>query len=76
MPTYLFKNKNTGEEKEEFMSISERDKFLADNPEYEQLVNGAPSIGFHMLTRKPDQGFRDKLKEIKRKHKYSNINTW
>jgi hypothetical protein len=31
MPTYIFKNKDTGEEWEEFMFISERTKFLEDN---------------------------------------------
>ena len=52
-----------------FMSISERDKFLQENPHMEQLVNGAPAIGYSTLTKKPDSGFRDVLKEVKKKHR-------
>lgn len=76
MPTYLFLNTETNEQFEQFMTISERDKFVSDNPKIEQLVNGAPSIGYSYNSRKPDSGFRDVLKEIKTKHKKSNINTW
>lgn len=76
MPSYLFLNKETNEEFEQFLSISERDKFLAENPHIEQLVNGAPMIGFNMVTKKPDQGFRDRLKEISKKHRHNTINTW
>jgi len=76
MPTYLFKNKTTGEETEMFISISERDKLLRENPHIEQLVNCAPMIGYSTVTRKPDSGFRDLLKTIKKKHRRSSINTW
>lgn len=76
MPTYLFKNKTTGEETEMFLSISERDTLLKENPNIEQLVNGAPMIGYSTVTRKPDSGFRDILKTIKKKHRRSSINTW
>ncbi len=76
MPTYLFKNKTTGEETEMFLSISERDVFLKENPDMEQLINGAPMIGYSTVTQKPDSGFRDVLKEIKKKHRRSTINTW
>lgn len=69
-PTYLFKNINTDEEQELFMSITERDKYLEDNPDITQLVHGAPSIGdsIRLGLRKPDDGFRDRLREIKKHH--------
>ena len=76
MPSYKFLNKDTNEEVDIFMSISERNKFLQENPNMEQLVNGAPSIGYSTLTKKPDNGFRDVLKEVKKKHRRSTINTW
>jgi hypothetical protein len=76
VPSYKFLNKKTSEEMDVFMSISERDKFLQENPHMEQLVNGAPAIGYSTLTKKPDSGFRDVLSEIKKKHRRSNINTW
>ena len=76
MPSYKFLNKDTNEEVDIFMSISERDMFLQENPNMEQLVNGAPSIGYSTLTKKPDNGFRDILKTIKKNNRGSKINTF
>ena len=38
MPTYEFKDKETGESKELFMKISEKDQFLKDNPNLRQVI--------------------------------------
>ncbi len=38
MPTYTFKNKDTGEEFTDFMSIAALDQYLADNPHIEQMI--------------------------------------
>ncbi len=38
MPTYTFRNKDTGEEFTEFMKISELDKYLEDNPNFESII--------------------------------------
>ena len=37
MPSYSFKNNETGEEWEEFFSISGREEFLEQNPHITQL---------------------------------------
>lgn len=78
MPTYKFLNTKTNEEYIDFMTISERDVFLKENPHMEQLVHGFP--GGADPTRvgrvKPDDNFKDLLKEIKGKHHRSTINTW
>jgi len=82
MPTYRFLNKQTGVEWEEFMGISEADEYLKSNPDVEKLVNGSPMIvGSAMGGKtKPDAGFRDLLKDMKRKHSggltKSTINTF
>lgn len=77
MPTYKFLNKQTNEEFTEFMSISQLSEFLKENPHMEQLVHGAPLIGYSTLTRKPDSGFRDVLKRIKKgSGKDNKIDTW
>ena len=70
MPTYLFRNKQTGDEFTEFMSISSLNEYLSANPDVEQLINGAPAIGdsIRLGLRKPDDTFRDHLKEMKKKH--------
>lgn len=79
MPTYLFRNTKTDEQWEEFMGISECEKYLEDNPFVERLVNGAPMICDPTrvgVRSKPDDGFRDVLRNIKSKHRRSNINTF
>lgn len=71
MPTYKFRNNDTGEEWTEFMGISAADKYLEENPHIERLVNGAPMIhsgrglGGGL---KVDNGFNDILKNIKKEH--------
>lgn len=77
MPEYLFHNKNTNEEWLETMSISERTEFLAANPHIEQLVFGAPAVTYRVGQRtKPDDGFRDVLREVRKKNRRSTINTF
>lgn len=68
MPTYRFLNNDTGEEYEDFMSISALETYLEKNPNVTQLVNGAPMIHSGRGMGKPDQGFRDLLKNIKKEH--------
>jgi hypothetical protein len=80
MPTYKFLNNETGEEFEEFMTISALDDYLKENSNLTQLVNGAPMIASGRGIGKPDQGFRDLLKDMKKKHSKgisrSTINTF
>ena len=66
MPTYKFLNNDTGEEFEDFMGISALDDYLKTNPNITQLVNGAPALHSGRGMNKPDQGFRDLLKHIKK----------
>ena len=68
MPTYRFLNNETGEEYENFMSISALDEYLKTNPQVTQLVNGAPMIHSGRGMAKPDNGFRDLLKDMKKKN--------
>lgn len=70
MPTYRFANLSTKEEHELFMGIQEKEDYLAKNPHLVQLLNGAPSLGdsIRLGLRKPDDGFRDRLREIKKFH--------
>ena len=49
------------------MSISEREMFLKEHPEVESMIT-SPSIHSGRGLKKPDSGFRDILKEIKKKH--------
>jgi hypothetical protein len=80
MPTYKFANNETGEEFEEFMAISALDEYLKENPTLTQLVNGAPMISSGRGRGKPDNGFRDLLKDMKKGNskgfRRSTINTF
>lgn len=76
MPTYTFLNTLTNEEWTEIMSIAERDQLLLEKPHIEQALS-APGIVSGMGTfghkKRPDEGFRDKLREIKKAHPRSTI---
>ncbi len=48
MPTYSFKDKNTGEEFDAFMAVKDLDKFLEDNPHLIQLLSAPMFLGANM----------------------------
>jgi hypothetical protein len=68
MPTYVFRNTETEEEWEQLMKIAEMEEFLEKNPHIKQ-VPGFSGIGdaIRMGKQKPDEGFRDILREMKHK---------
>lgn len=78
MPTYRFRDKNTDEVFEKFMSISERDAYVKENDHLEQVPNaGFAYVDTVKLGRtKPADGFKDLLKQIKKNNIRSNINTF
>lgn len=80
MPTYRFLNEDTGEVYEEFMKISELEVYLEENKNVKQLLNGAPALYSGRGKGKPDDSFRDLLKEMKKKNSKgitrSTINTF
>ncbi len=79
MPTYCMYNKITGYEQVEFMSISEMEHWLENNPDWD-VRPSSPMIHSGAGLTKPDDTFRDILKEIKNKASKgftkSNINTF
>ena len=70
MPNYTFLNTDTGECFTGIMSMSEREEYLKSNPHIQQQIVSAPSLGdpIRLGLKKPDNGFRDRLKEIKKAH--------
>ena len=67
MPTYNFRDIETGDVTEVTMKISELDDFKSKNPHLQQFLTGAPALssdgGGGGL--KIDNGFNDVLKKIK-----------
>ena len=66
MPTYMFKNTETGEVFEKQMKISELDQYKLDNPTHERYFDSAPPLGdaVRLGVRKLDNGFREVLQKI------------
>lgn len=79
MPTYSFRNVDTQEVFDKFMKMSEKDQYLTDNPHLESII-GAPAMIDQTSTMKPDNGFRDLLRDMRKKHNKvwtpSTINTF
>ncbi len=65
MPTYLFRDKETDEIFESFMSYAERTELLEAHPELEPVVT-APALisGVSGITHKNDSGFNDMMSRI------------
>lgn len=65
MPTYIFRDKETDEVFECFMSYSERTELLEARPELEPVVT-APAVisGVSGVTHKNDSGFKDMMSRI------------
>lgn len=76
MPSYDFKNKDSGEVFEKIMSIAAKAQYLNDNPNIEALITGmAPLIDpFRLGLVRPDQGFKEVLQRIHEKTAGSTLN--
>ena len=68
MPTYVFKDRLTGEQFEKFLSISEKEEFLKDNPDYKSVLT-VPNIisGARVGTGKLG-GFKEVLQKVGESH--------
>ena len=64
MPTYSFRNKDTGEIHDEFMRIAAKEQFLLDNPQLESTITGGPAFVGDHITIKKDTGFKEVLQRI------------
>ena len=77
MPFYEFVDKDTGEESSGIMSWDELQQHLSENPNLRQKLATPGFADPHRMGRiKPDDSFRDLLKETKKAHKGSTVNTY
>ena len=76
MPTYVFRNKETGEQFEQVMRISELDPFRAENPHLETVIQAVAFGDPTKLstTRKFDSGFKEVLQKIHERSPGSELN--
>ena len=63
MPTYTFFNKLAGVEFDEFMSIADKEQYLKDHPNLEQVYTPIAIVGDHVMGVGPkvDSGFRENM---------------
>jgi hypothetical protein len=64
MPTYSFRNRETGEIHDEIMRIASREQYLLDNPQLESIITSAPAFAGDHITLKKDTGFKEVLQRI------------
>lgn len=79
MANYTFYDTKKKKEFDINMPISELDAYKANNPHLEQRIKTAPAIAdpTRLGLKKPDAGFRDVLKRVKKASGRKNtINTW
>lgn len=75
MPTYNFRDENTGDEWSEMMSMAEREVFLKENPEVVQIPSSITLVHASMNHRqtRTDSGWKDNLRRISDAHPNSNL---
>ena len=70
MPTYTFMDNITGLAFDEFMSMSERETYLEDNPHISQVPVMFAYVGDHIMGAGPksDGGFNERMEQIANSH--------
>jgi len=63
MPTYTFKNKDTGEEFDKVMKIAEKQPYLKANPNISAVITAPHFVGDHII-KKMDGGMKETLQKI------------
>jgi len=75
MPTYTFRDKNTGEQFDKIMKIAELDSFRQANPHLETVIHAPAFTGDHIsAVKKYDSGFKEVLQKIHEKTPGSQLN--
>ena len=65
MPIYTFKNKKTGKEFDDMMSIAEMEEYLSKNKHIRQKIMPINIVGgVSGITHKNDQGWKETLSKI------------
>ena len=67
MPTYTFKNKDTGEVFDKIMKIADKPDYLRNNPNIVSVVTAPEFVGDHIIQR-TDAGMKEVFSRIADKH--------
>jgi len=73
MPTYQFLDTETNEEFEVLMKISEREEYLKNNPQIQQIVSAPALVTGVSTSNKIPDGFKEVLSKVAEKHPNSSV---
>lgn len=83
MPTYDFRNRETGEYEEHVIRMSEYDQFVKDHPELERVILTAPGFNYQShgsasgsvtdIAAKKDKGWKEVLQKIGEQNPISQV---
>lgn len=76
MPTYTFRDTNTNEVFDKFMSIAAREQYLTDNSHLETVLGATKIVHERGTNLKVDDGFREVMSKIKQTYKVNNIKSY
>ena len=70
MPTYTFFDEQAGVEYDDFMSISEKEKYLKKFPHIKQILHAPAMVHDHIMGVGPknDEGFKERMSQIAAAH--------
>lgn len=78
VPNYTFEDKNSGEVQTVTLTLAEHEEFVKANPHLEQII-AVPGFTTRLAMGsrlKPSESFRERLRDIKKKHPNSKIDTF
>lgn len=73
MPTYEFYNTETNEFFELLMRISEKEKYLLENPHIQSIISAPNIVSGVSISGKVPDGFKDVLSKVAENHPDSNV---
>lgn len=75
MPVYTFRNINTQEQFDKVLKYDNKENYLKENPELEQIFTKVPPIGdpVRLGLRSTDDGFKEVLSKIGNAHYGSDL---
>jgi len=74
MPIYTFRNKKTGKEFDDMMTIAEMEEYLSKNKHVSQVIKGINIVASTgERTGKTDSGWKENLSRIAEAHPRSNL---
>lgn len=74
MPVYTIKDNKTGHQEDVMMAYSELERFLKTHPNKSQVMSAPRIVSGVAGQRRPDEGFRDVLRNIKKNNRRSTMN--